>query len=97
MHLTGLLLGPDTSWLLRTDVLLGVVTLLCVAVVIVATVRSVICQLCAKKNDLIKGSHTTRLSQLGISSPDGEDQPDEEELHPGQIPGKCRKNVGHSR
>lgn len=86
MHSTGLLFGPDTSWLLRTDVLLGMLTLVCVAVVVVAIARGVICRLCAKRHDFIKGDHTTRLSQFGISPPDAEDQPDEHELHPGQIP-----------
>jgi hypothetical protein len=95
MHLIGLLLGPDTSWLLRTDVLLGFLTLLCVAVVVVATARGVICRLCSKKNELIKGDHTTTLSQLGISPSDTEDQPDEKELHPGHIPGKHIKNEIH--
>ena len=99
MHLfvVNLFLGPDTSWLLRVDALLGVLTLLCVATVIVAIARGVIGRFRSRKRDVIHCASTTTLTQLGIAVSDDDEQPDEKDLHPGQIPSKKAKDTTHSQ
>ena len=90
-------IGPDTSWLLRIDVLLGVLTLFCVAVVIVAIARGVIGRFRSRRRDVIRCTGTTTLTRLGIAVSDGDEQPDEKDLHPGQIPSKKAKDTTHSQ
>jgi hypothetical protein len=89
-------LGPNTSWLVGTDAVLGVFTLLLLAAVIVAIMRGLIGRLRGRKRGLIQGSHATTLTQLGIASSDDEEQPDEKDLHPGRIPTKRTKGATHT-
>lgn len=88
-------LGPNTSWLVGTDALLGVFTLLLLAAVVVAIVRGLIGRLRGRKRGLIQGSRATTLTQLGITMMDDEEQPDEKDLHPGRIPTKKVKDATH--
>ncbi|HCV44406.1 MAG TPA: hypothetical protein DGH68_13035 [Bacteroidetes bacterium] len=90
-------LGPNTSWLVGTDALLGVFTLLLLAAAIVAIVVGLIGRLRGRKRDLIQGSHATTLRQLGIAMTDDDEQPDEKDLHPGRIPTKKVKSTTHAR
>ena len=89
-------LGPNTSWLVGTDALLGVFTLLLLATVVVAIVRGLIGRLSGRKRNLIQGPHATRLTHLGIAMTDDDEQPDEKDLHPGRIPTKKVKGATHT-
>jgi hypothetical protein len=86
LFLVRLLLGPNTSWLVGTDAVLGLFTLLLLAVVVVAILGGLIGRLRKPKSDLIQGTDASTLTQLGVAITDEEERPDERDLHPGRIP-----------
>jgi uncharacterized membrane protein len=86
---------PNTSWLVGTDALLGLFTLLLLVAVVIAICGGLIGRFCGRKRDLIQSSHPTTFTQLGITLTDDEEQPDERDLHPGQIPTRKVNGAAH--
>jgi hypothetical protein len=71
-------LDPETVWLTLTNATLGLVTLVCVSVVVYAVVKEMLVRSAAKNRIPVEAdTHVFRLEELGITMADGGERLDE--------------------
>jgi hypothetical protein len=68
--------GPDTFWLNFTNIALGLVTLICVAVIGTAAFRELAQRLALKKK--LVDDHAFHTPELGVTMADGGERVDHE-------------------